>query len=116
MIMMKIKEKTVDNVVVLSLEGKLSGIENRGKIQDKIRDLTSKKKSNVIINLSHIKWIDSIGLGELISSLSTAKKNGGNLLLANIPNPVQSLLKMTNLEQIFDMYESVEHALREIKG
>ncbi|MFQ5823213.1 MAG: STAS domain-containing protein [bacterium] len=114
--MIKISEKIVENVVVLSLEGKLSGLENRGKIQDKVRALTSKKKNNIIINLSHIKWIDSTGLGELIASLSTTKKNGGNLLLTNIPNPVQGLLKMTNLEQIFDTYDSVEHALEGLKG
>ncbi|MFQ5866338.1 MAG: STAS domain-containing protein [bacterium] len=114
--MLKISEKTVDNLVVLSLEGKLSGLENRGQIQDRVRDLTSKKKNRIIINLSQIKWIDSTGLGELISSLSTAKKHGGNLVLANIPDPIKSLLKMTNLEQIFDTYESVERALHEMKG
>lgn len=106
----------MENVVVLSLEGKLSGSDNRGKIQDKVHEFTSKKKNYVIIDLSHVKWIDSTGLGELISSLSTAKKNGGNLLLTHIPNPVKSLLKMTNLDQIFDTYDSVEHALEGLKG
>ncbi len=114
--MIKIIEKVVDNVIVLSLEGKLSGSEDKGKIQDKIRNLTSKKRKNIIVDMSAIKWIDSTGLGELISCLSTTKQNGGNLLLTNIPDPVQSLLKMTNLEQIFDMYESVEKALDGLKA
>jgi len=109
--MMKINDKIVDNVVVLSLEGKLSGIESKGKIRDRILKLTSKKIKNIIIDMSQVKWIDSSGLGELISSLSTTKKSGGNFVLTNIPGPVQSLLKTSNLIQIFDTYVDVEQAL-----
>ena len=64
--------------------------------------------------MSQVKWIDSSGLGELISSLSTAKKIGGNLVLTNMPGPVQSLLKTANLIQIFDTYVDVEQALGEL--
>lgn len=115
--MIKIIEKTVDKVAILSLEGKLTGLEGRGVIQDKVRDATAKGKiKHIILDLSKVMWIDSTGLGELIASLSSIKKadGGGTLVLASLQGPVQSLLKMTNLDQIFDIYENVETALAKL--
>lgn len=114
--MMKISEKVLEDVVVLSLEGKLTGIESMGTIQERIRKLTTKQIKNVILDMSQVKWIDSTGLGELIAALSTTQKNGGNLVLTKIPDPVKSLLKMTNLIQIFDTYDEVEQALGNLKS
>lgn len=115
LLMMKINGKIVEDMGVLSLEGKLSGLESIGIIQEKIQELSKKKIKKFIIDLSQVKWIDSTGLGELIASLSSTKKKGGNLVLTNIPGPVQSLLEMTNLMQIFDTYLNVEKALSALK-
>lgn len=113
--MIKIIEKTVDDVAVCAIEGKLSGIEGKGKIQERIRDLAENDVVKVILDLTKVNWIDSTGLGELIASLSSTKNKGGNLALANLQDPVQSLLKMTNLDEIFDTYDSVEDALNNLK-
>ncbi|MFQ5707904.1 MAG: STAS domain-containing protein [bacterium] len=118
--MIKIYDRIVEeDIVVMSLEGKLSGLQGRGAIQEKLKRLSEDKKNkvkNVILNLSRVSWIDSTGLGELIASLSSIKKMGGNLVLADIPGPVESLLKMTNLHQIFDTYDDVETALGDLQG
>ena len=114
--MIKIIEKTVDDVAVCAIEGKLSGIEGRGQIQEKVHDLIDRDLKYVILDLSKVNWIDSTGLGDLIASLSSIKKKDGNMVLTNIQAPVQSLLKMTNLTQIFDTFDNVERALNEIKG
>jgi len=114
--MIKIIEQTVNGVSVCTLEGKLSGFEGRGRIQEKIRELLSKDRVKIILDLSKVNWIDSTGLGELIASLSSVKKaEGGTLVLSNVQAPVQSLLKMTNLNQIFDVYEDVDEAVNELK-
>jgi anti-sigma B factor antagonist len=113
--MMKINDKIVEDMGVLSLEGKLSGIDCAGIIQEKIQALSKKKIKNFILDMSQVNWIDSTGLGELIASLSSTKKKGGNLVLTDIPGPVQSLLEMTNLMQIFDTYLDVEKALSALK-
>jgi anti-sigma B factor antagonist len=114
--MLKIIEQTVNGVSVCILEGKLSGFEGRGRIQEKIRELLAKDRVKIILDLSKINWIDSTGLGELIASLSSVKKtDGGNLVLSNVQAPVQSLLKMTNLNQIFDVYNDVDEAVNELK-
>jgi anti-sigma B factor antagonist len=110
--MVKIIEKIVDNVAVCAIEGKLSGFEGQGQIQEKIRDLLDRKINKIVLDLSKVSWIDSTGLGELIASLSSTKKqDDGNLVLANIQAPVQSLLRMTNLTQIFDLYENTTDAI-----
>ena len=114
--MIKVIDRTKDDVAIIIIEGKLSGFEGKGKIQDKIRDLIDNKINKIVIDLSKVSWIDSTGLGELIASLSSVKKDGGNLVLSNIQSPVQSLLKMTNLAQIFDTYESVDQAITEISA
>ena len=113
--MIKIIEKTVEKVAILALEGKLTGLEGRGVIQDRVRDVAAKGKiKHVVLDLSKVMWIDSTGLGELIASLSSIKKNEGSLVLASLQAPVQSLLKMTNLDQIFDIYDSVDTALAKL--
>jgi anti-sigma B factor antagonist len=113
--MIKIIDKTVEGVAIYSLEGKLAGLEGRGMIQEKVHEAINNKIKHVILDLSKVMWIDSTGLGELIAALSSIKKNDGNLVLTNIQAPVQSLLKMTNLNQIFDMFDSVEQALAKLK-
>jgi len=114
--MIKIIEKSVDDVTVCTIEGKLSGIESKGQIQEKIRELMGKKIVKIVLDLSKVNWIDSTGLGELIASLSSIKKQEGNMVLSNMQAPVQSLLKMTNLTQIFDTFDTVEDAVKALKA
>jgi len=113
--MIKIIERTDDNVAICKIEGKLSGIEGKGQVQDKIRELIERDLIKVVLDLSKVNWIDSTGLGELIASLSSLKKQDGLLVLSNIQDPVQSLLKMTNLNQIFDIYQDVEKAVEALR-
>jgi len=111
--MVKIVEKSIGEVTICVIEGKLSGFEGKGLIQEKIRELTGRNANKIVLDLSKVNWIDSTGLGELIASLSSIKKTeGGNMVLSNLQAPVQSLLKMTNLTEIFDVYESYEDAVK----
>lgn len=114
--MIKIIERNVEDVAICTIEGKLAGLEGKGKIQEKVRELIKKKFKKIILDLSKVNWVDSTGLGELIASLSSIQKQDGNMVLANIQAPVQSLLKMTNLTQIFETYENVDQALNKMKG
>lgn len=112
--MIKIIQKDANHIVILAIEGKLTGLEERGVIQEKVRETAKGKVKHIILDLSKVMWIDSTGLGELISSLSSIKKIEGNLVLASLQAPVQSLLKMTNLDQIFEIHDSVESALAKL--
>ncbi len=112
--MIKIIDEIIDQVAVCKIEGKLAGLDGKGKIQEKVRELIDNKIVIIVLDLSKVNWIDSTGLGELIASLSSTKNKDGNLVLTNLQGPVQSLLKMTNLNQIFDIYENVEEALTKL--
>jgi len=125
--MIKIIDEIIDEVAVCKIEGKLAGLDGKGKIQEKVRELIDNKIVIVVLDLLKVSWIDSTGLGELIASLSSTtglgeliaslsstKNKDGNLVLVNLQGPVQSLLKMTNLNQIFDIYENVEEALTKL--
>jgi anti-sigma B factor antagonist len=113
--MIKIIDEIIDQVAVCKIEGKLAGLDGKGKIQEKVKELIDNKIVIIVLDLSKVNWIDSTGLGELIASLSSTKNKDGNLVLTNLQGPVQSLLKMTNLNQIFDIYENVEEALTKLK-
>lgn len=111
--MVKIIEKSIGEVTICVIEGKLSGFEGKGMIQEKIRELLGRDAIKIVLDLSKVNWIDSTGLGELIASLSSVKKkDGGNMVLSNLQTPVQSLLKMTNLTEIFDVYETYDDAVK----
>jgi len=111
--MVKIVEKSRGEVTICMIEGKLSGFEGKGVIQEKIRELMDRDANKIVLDLSKVNWIDSTGLGELIASLrSISKKDGGNMVLSNLQTPVQSLLKMTNLTEIFDVYETFDDAIK----
>ena len=112
--MIKIKDRMVEGVAVCIIEGKLSGIEGKGQIQERIRELMDEGVVKIVLDLSKVNWIDSTGLGELIASLSSIKKKDGNMVLSNLQAPVQSLLKMTNLTQIFEVFDDFEHAVAEL--
>lgn len=117
--MLKIKHDIADGVWVLTLEGKLAGLEGRNVVQDKLKSLKKETKSkgeHVVLDLGRVSWVDSTGLGELIAALSSVNKNGGKLVLANIPGPVQSLLNMTNLSEVFEVYDDLEEAVAKLKG
>jgi len=114
--MVKIVEKSIGDVTICAIEGKLSGFEGKGQIQEKMRDLMSRNANKIVLDLTKVNWIDSTGLGELIASLSSIKKtDGGNMVLSNLQSPVQSLLKMTNLTEIFDVYDTYEEAAKALQ-
>jgi len=108
---MKIKEKIVNHVAVLSLSGKMMGGPETTELHDKIRNLISDKITKVVIDLGGVKWINSSGLGVLMAAMTTLKNSGGELKLANVTEKVESLLMITQLMRIFDTYESVDRAI-----
>jgi len=111
--MLKVIDRSKDEAIaILAVEGKLAGLEGRSAIQDKVREALKQNKKNIVVDLSRVSWVDSTGLGELIASLSSASKNDGKLVLAQIQAPVQSLLNMTNLTEIFETYETVDEAVK----
>ena len=112
---MKLSTREQDGVVVFEPKGKIMGGPDASLLNDKLHDYIEKKMSKVVIDLARVDWMNSTGLGILISSYTTIRNNDGELKLANVTDKIQSLLTITKLVTVFDTYDSVEDALKSFK-
>lgn len=108
---MDIKERVVEGVSVLDLSGKIVLGEGDLQIKDKIKDLLAEGQRRILLNLGDVSYIDSAGLGALISSYTTSKREGGQLKLVNLTKRIQDLLSITKLITVFDTYDTEQEAI-----
>jgi anti-sigma B factor antagonist len=107
---MDIKERVVEGVSVLDISGKIVLGEGDIQIKDRIKDLLSDGQRRILLNLGDVSYIDSAGLGALISGYTTVKREGGQLKLVNLTKRIKDLLAITKLITVFDTYESEKEA------
>jgi anti-sigma B factor antagonist len=100
------------NSVVISLKGNVMGGPDGAKLHDTLHELKEQGKTNVVVDLSKVKFMNSSGLGMLISAMTTMRNSGGDLRLANVADRIQSLLVITKLITVFKHFESVDDAAR----
>lgn len=108
---MDIKERVVDGVSILDLSGKIVLGEGDAQIRDRIKDLLADGQRRILLNLGDVTYIDSAGLGALISSYTTTRREGGQLKLVNLTKRIQDLLAITKLITVFDTYDDEKTAL-----
>lgn len=113
---MKIKEKMEGDIAVLKLKGDLIGEPDTTNIRDKIHSLVSDEVKKVIIDMGDVNFVNSSGLGTLISALTTLKNADGDLRLAQVGKRTQNLLIITHLVKVFDIYDTVERAIASFKS
>ena len=110
-----IASREVDGVTVLDLNGRITLGEGSVQLRDAIRDLISKGQTRVLLNLADVNYIDSSGLGELVSAYTTAKNQGATLKLLNLTKKVHDLLQLTKLYTVFDVSEDEASAIASFK-
>ncbi|UCF63842.1 MAG: STAS domain-containing protein [bacterium] len=108
---MKIKEKMEKDIAILTITGNMMGGPETTALHDKIKGLMADGIKKVVVDLAKVKWMNSSGLGVLMSSWGSLRKEGGNMKLANISEKINSLLMITQLMQFFETYQSVDRAL-----
>lgn len=108
---MDIKERVVKGVSILDLSGKIVLGEGDVQVKERIKDLLADGQRRVLLNLAEVNYIDSAGLGTLISSYTTAKREGGNLKLVNLTRRIQDLLAITKLITVFETFDNEAEAL-----
>ena len=111
---MEINRRESGEIVVFDINGEID-LYNAPEIKDKIKEEMNKNKVNIIINLDKVSYIDSSGIGVLISSLSNLKKVGGALKLINVYASVRKVFELTKLTSFFDIYDSEADALTAFK-
>ncbi len=108
---MKTKVSEKYNAVVIELKGNVMGGPEAQEFSDLLHKLLDDGKKHVVIDLAGVKFMNSSGLGMLISGFTTMKNGGGSLKLANATEKINSLLVITKLITIFENYDSVEEAV-----
>ncbi len=107
---MDINKRTKGEIVILDITGEID-LYNAPEIKDIISKLIEEQKYNVIINLEKVSYIDSSGIGALISSLSNLKKYQGGLKIINVYASVRKVFELTKLTSFFEIFDSEEDAL-----
>lgn len=109
---MKINHHEESGIVIIAPKGKIMGGPESTALHDLLRDMIEQGKTKVIIDLAKVDWMNSTGLGLLISGLTTLRKADGELKLANVTDKIQSLLTITKLVTIFKSYDSIDEAVK----
>ena len=112
---LNINERQAGDVTVLDMSGKITIGEGSVSLRAAIRRLLEEGKKRILLNLAGISYVDSSGIGELVSSYTAINKEGGQLKLLNLTQKIQDLLTITKLLTVFDVYESEADALNSFK-
>jgi anti-sigma B factor antagonist len=107
---MTMTERQVGPVKVLSLAGKLT-LDDAGQLKGKVTELVGAGAKQIVLNLADVTFIDSSGLGEMVSCHTTASRANGAVKLAHLGKRSQDLLVITKLNMVFDVYNSESEAV-----
>jgi anti-sigma B factor antagonist len=108
---MKVTTRQVDGVTILDLSGRITLGEGSVQLRDAIRDLLAKGSKLILLNLADVNYIDSSGIGELVSAYTTVRNQGGELKLLNLTKKVHDLLQITKLYTVFDVKDDEASAI-----
>ena len=111
-----VKTRKVENIVVMDLSGKLTIGEPVMQLRDALRAQVAVGDSKFIVNLGDVSYVDSSGLGELVSSYTTVRNKGGDVKLLKLTAKIKDLLQMTKLLTVFDVYDDEAKAVAALKG
>ena len=112
---MKVGSRQVDGVTIVDCSGRITLGEGSVILRDTVRDLLSKGSKKIVLNLAEVNYIDSSGIGELVSAFTTAKNQGGELKLLNLTKKVNDLLQITKLYTVFDVRDDEAAAVKSFK-
>ncbi|HMW00053.1 MAG TPA: STAS domain-containing protein [Acidobacteriota bacterium] len=108
---LKITQRTSGNVSILDLSGKITIGEGSVQLREAIRTLLDGNSKYILLNLGDVSYVDSSGIGELVSSYTTVNKQQGSLKLLKLTKKIQDLLAITKLLTVFETFDDEEKAL-----
>ena len=108
---MKASTRQVDGVTIVDLSGRITLGEGSVVLRDTIKDLLGKGQKKILLNLGDVSYIDSSGIGELVSAFTSVRNQGGELKLLHLTKRVQDLLQITKLYTVFDVKDDEASAI-----
>jgi anti-sigma B factor antagonist len=113
---MNIQQAPQGEIMVLNLSGKIMGGPDYEKFHSEIKTLVKDGYVDILLNMSKVTWINSTGLGILVSAYHTLKKNGGVMKICEVSSRIDNILNVTQLKLVFDTYDSQSDALASFKS
>jgi anti-sigma B factor antagonist len=107
----KLNIRQVGDVTVIDAAGRITLGEGSSAFRDTVKGLVSKGQKKILLNLAEISYIDSSGIGEMVSGFTSVANAGGQLKLLKLTKRIQDLLQITKLYTVFDVYDDEAHAL-----
>lgn len=108
----KLTTRQVGDVTVIDANGRITLGEGASVFRDTVRDLVAKGDKKLLLNLSDVSYIDSSGIGEMVSGFTTVTNHGGQLKLLGLSKRVKDLLQITKLYTVFEVFDDEASAVR----
>ena len=108
----KLTTRQVGDVTVIDAAGRITLGEGASQFRDTVRDLVARGQKKILLNLGEVSYIDSSGIGELVSGFTTVTNGGGQLKLVGLSKRIKDLLQITKLYTVFDVYDDEAAAIR----
>lgn len=108
----KLNTRQVGDVSVVDVAGRITLGEGSSALRDALRDMVAKDHKKILLNLGEVSYIDSSGIGELVSGFTSVTNSGGQLKLLGLTKRVKDLLQITKLYTVFDVHEEEASAIR----
>jgi anti-sigma B factor antagonist len=107
----KATAREIRGITVVDVSGRITLGEGSAMLREMVKDMTGKGQIKIVLNLGDVTYIDSSGIGELVSGFTTVKNHGGELKLLNLTKKVHDLLQITKLYTVFDVHNDESSAL-----
>ena len=111
----KLSTRQVGDVCVVDVAGRITLGEGSSALRDSLRDMINKNQKKILLNLGEVNYIDSSGIGELVSAFTTVRNQGGELKLLKLTKKVHDLLQITKLYTVFDVKDDETTAIKSFK-
>ena len=108
----KLNTRQVGDVSVVDVAGRITLGEGSSALRDTLREMVTRNQKKILLNLGDVSYIDSSGIGELVSGFTTVANSGGTLKLLNLTKRVKDLLQITKLYTVFEVHEDEAAAVR----
>jgi anti-sigma B factor antagonist len=112
----KLNTRQIGDVTVIDAAGRITLGEGSTAFREAIKDLVAKGQKKILLNLAEISYIDSSGIGEMVSGFTSVSNAGGQLKLLNLTKRVQDLLQITKLYTVFEVFDDEAVALSSFQG
>ena len=109
------QRSSANDITIIEAEGKITIGEGDVQLRREIKDLLDQGKKKMILSLEKVKYMDSAGVGELVSTYTSVKNGGGRLLLVGVTGKILGLLEITQLLRVFEVYPSISDAINEME-